>query len=232
VAVVLLGAAACSNGPAEPEPTESGGTAATPEPGSSPAGDAARTRVDLGFVAAYVVVRGREAAVVDTGTPGSAAAIGESLSSAGRSWSAVRQVVLTHYHDDHAGGLADVMRQATGATGYAGEADITRIDRPRPLEVAADGGEIFGLQVVATPGHTAGHVSLFDPATGVLVAGDALTDNAGLAGSNPQFTADEGQARESVRKLAALPVRTIYVGHGAPVVDGAAAALRQLAQGG
>jgi hypothetical protein len=35
-----------------------------------------------------------------------------------------------------------------------------------------------------------------------------------------------------VGKLAALPVRTIYVGHGAPVVDGAAAALRQLAQGG
>jgi glyoxylase-like metal-dependent hydrolase (beta-lactamase superfamily II) len=229
VAVVLLGAAACGNDPAEPAAPAGG---ASPSSGPPPAGTADWTRVDLGFVAAYVLVRGREAAVVDTGTPGSADAIGESLRGAGSSWSAVRHVVLTHYHDDHAGGVADVMRQAGAATGYAGEADLPRIDGPRPMEVAADDAEIFGLQVVATPGHTAGHICLFDPATGVLVAGDALNNTAGLAGSNPQFTADEGQARESVRKLAALPVRTIYVGHGDAVQEGAAEALRRLARSG
>jgi glyoxylase-like metal-dependent hydrolase (beta-lactamase superfamily II) len=69
---------------------------------------------------------------------------------------------------------------------------------------------------------------VFDADAGVLVAGDALTNMAGLAGSNPQFTDDEGAARESVRKLAGLAPRTILVGHGDPVVHGAAAALRKL----
>jgi glyoxylase-like metal-dependent hydrolase (beta-lactamase superfamily II) len=228
VAVVLLGAAACSNDPAEPAAPAGD---ATPSPGPPPEGTADWTRVDLGFVAAYVLVRGREAAVVDTGTPGSADAIGESLRGAGSSWSAVRHVLLTHYHDDHAGGVTDVLQQADAATGYAGEADLPRIDAPRPMKAAADGAEIFGLQVVATPGHTAGHISLFDPAAGVLVAGDALTNTAGLAGSNPQYTADDAQAQESVRKLAALPVRTIYVGHGAPVEESAAEELGRLARG-
>ena len=234
VAVVLLGAAACSGDSGEPAgPAGPAGAGdATPSAGSSPEGSGDWTRVDLGFVAAYVLVRGREAAVVDTGVAGSADAIGESLSGAGSSWPAVRHVLLTHYHQDHAGGVPDVMQRAESATGYAGDADLPRIDGPRPMEAAADGAEIFGLQVVATPGHTAGHISLFDPATGVLVAGDALTNTAGLAGSNPQYTADAGQARESLRKLAALPVRTIYVGHGEAVQDGAAEALRRLAQGG
>jgi glyoxylase-like metal-dependent hydrolase (beta-lactamase superfamily II) len=82
---------------------------------------------------------------------------------------------------------------------------------------------------VATPGHTAGHISLFDPATGVLVAGDAMNNSDGLAGSNPQYTADEAEAARSLRKLAALPVRTVYFGHGAPLEKDAAAALRRLA---
>jgi len=227
VAVVLL--AACGDDAGQPArspapaPAESDG-------GAPPAEGAAWTRVDLGSVAAYVLVRGREAAVVDTGNPGSAGAIGDSLRTAGSSWSAVRHVVLTHHHPDHAGGLPDVLREAAGAAGYVGEADLPRVDGGRPMRVADDGAEIFGLQVVATPGHTAGHISLFDPATGVLVAGDALNNTTGtLSGSNPRFTEDAGQARESVRRLAALPVRTIYVGHGAPVEDGATEALRKLA---
>jgi glyoxylase-like metal-dependent hydrolase (beta-lactamase superfamily II) len=51
----------------------------------------------------------------------------------------------------------------------------------------------------------------------------------GLAGSNPQFTEDKAAAVASVRKLAGLQPRTILVGHGEPVLDGAAAALQELA---
>jgi glyoxylase-like metal-dependent hydrolase (beta-lactamase superfamily II) len=63
----------------------------------------------------------------------------------------------------------------------------------------------------------------------VLVAGDALTTLDGLTGSNPQFTEDEAAAAASVRKLARLEPRTILVGHGDPLEDGASAALRDLA---
>jgi glyoxylase-like metal-dependent hydrolase (beta-lactamase superfamily II) len=187
------------------------------------------SRVDLGFVAAYVLVRGREAAVVDTGVGGSAAEIGAVLQAAGPGWAGVRHVVLTHKHPDHAGSIGDVLERATQATAYAGEADLGEITASRRLRAVADGDDVFGLQIVASPGHTRGHVAVFDSDTGVLVAGDALNNTAGLAGSNPEFTEDGDAAASSVRKLALLRPRTILVGHGDPVDDDAAGALQRLA---
>jgi glyoxylase-like metal-dependent hydrolase (beta-lactamase superfamily II) len=178
-----------------------------------------------------VLVRGAQAAVVDTGVEGSADAIGEVLAAAGPGWAGVRDVILTHYHGDHAGSIAEVLTRATTATGHVGAADLDRVTSPRPLRPAADGSEVFGLRVVATPGHTAGHISVFDPESGVLVAGDALTNAAGLAGSNPQYTADPAAATASVRRLAQLSPRTVLFGHGEPLESGAAAALTTLAAG-
>lgn len=229
VGIAVLGVAACSDGgqttteeptPAEDsEPTRSGQTQA--------AAAMSWERVDLDFVSAYVLVRGNEAAVVDTGVGGSAGAIGQVLDQAGPGWAGVRHVVLTHKHPDHAGSISDVLDEATSATGYIGEADLSEVDAQ--LSVLADGDEVFGLQIVGTPGHTAGHISVFDEDTGVLVAGDALNNDGGLAGSNPEFTEDAAAAAASVRKMAGLAPRTILVGHGDPVTDGAADALQQLA---
>jgi glyoxylase-like metal-dependent hydrolase (beta-lactamase superfamily II) len=236
VGIAVLGvAAACSDsgrisaGTADPAEDETSPTESAPAD-SGTADDAGRmdwSRVDLGFVSAYVLVRGNEAAVVDTGVGGSADAIGQVLDQAGPGWGGVRHVVLTHKHPDHAGSISDVLDEASSATGYIGEADLPEVDAQ--LRVLADGDDVFGLQVLATPGHTAGHLSVFDEATGVLVAGDSLTNEGSLAGSNPQFTEDEAAAAASVRKMATLAPRTILVGHGDPVVDGAAAALDQLA---
>jgi glyoxylase-like metal-dependent hydrolase (beta-lactamase superfamily II) len=205
--------------PSEPAPADSGTADA--------AGGMAWSRVNLGFVSAYVLVRGNEAAVVDTGVGGSADAIGQVLDQAGPGWRGVRHVVLTHKHPDHAGSISDVLDEASSATGYIGEADRSEVGAQ--LSVLGDGDDVFGLQILTTPGHTAGHISIFDKDTGVLVAGDALTNEGQLAGSNPQFTEDEAAAAASVRKLAKLAPRTILVGHGDPVVDGAAAELEELA---
>src|SRR3954471_19860376 len=225
VGIAVLGFAACSRADDTAEET-----AAPRESGSAgSAGGLAWSRVDLGFVAAYVLVRGREAAVVDTGVEGSAEAIGAVLDKAGPGWAGVRHVVLTHKHPDHAGSVGDVLAAATTATGYVGAADLDEVDAPRPLTAVHDGDDVFGLRIVATPGHTAGHVAVFDAATGVLLAGDALTNQDGLAGSNPQFTEDESAAADSVRRLATLAPSTILVGHGPPVTDGARAALQELA---
>ena len=180
-------------------------------------------------MSAYVLVRGNEAAVVDTGVGGSADQIGAVLDDAGPGWAGVRHVVLTHKHPDHAGSVGDVADRAAGATLYAGGPDLDAIDAPRRLRAVADGDEVFGLQIVATPGHTAGHVAVFDADTAVLVAGDALNNSDGLTGSNPQFTEDEAAAAASVRKLADLQPRVILVGHGPPVTRSAAAELQQLA---
>jgi glyoxylase-like metal-dependent hydrolase (beta-lactamase superfamily II) len=243
--IAVLGVAACT-GSAEPT-GESTGTGSTPSDltptdptatGSTPSGSTstqdadqmAWSRVNLGFVSAYVLVRGREAAVVDTGVGGSADEIAAVLDKAGPGWAGVRHVVLTHKHPDHAGSLGDVLDAATQATGYVGAEDLAEVESPRRLTTLADGAEVFGLQVHATPGHTAGHLAIFDPDTGVLIAGDALTNMNGLAGSNPQFTEDKAAAVASVRKLAQLAPKTILVGHGEPLTDGASAALTKLAE--
>src|SRR5215218_1533381 len=233
VGFAVLGLAACS-GTDDPtaENTDTAAPETPTESRSSTAGGSgglAWSRVDLGFVSAYVLVRGREAAVVDTGVGGSADEIGAVLDKAGPGWAGVRHVVLTHKHPDHAGSVGDVLTQATNATGYVGAADLAEVQAPRQLKALGDGDEVLGLQVVATPGHTAGHLAVFDADTGLLVAGDALTNMDRLAGSNPQFTEDKVAAVASVRKLAQLAPRTILVGHGAPVVDGASTALRNLA---
>jgi glyoxylase-like metal-dependent hydrolase (beta-lactamase superfamily II) len=141
----------------------------------------------------------------------------------------VTDLVLTHHHGDHAGSLADVASRATQATVHAGAADIAQITSPRTVVAAADGSEIFGLQVVATPGHTLGHICVLDRATKLLVAGDALNNSSGLSGSSPRNTADVDQAQASVKKLAALDIAAILFGHGEPLTADASAALRQYA---
>jgi len=237
--VAVLGLAACSSGnepgdAASPGRRESspGSTDATTTASDSATATAALawSRVDLGFVSAYVLVRGAEAAVVDTGVGGSADQIGAVLDAAGPGWAGVGHVVLTHKHPDHVGSLGEVADRAGDATLYAGAADIDAIDTPRRLRAVADGDDVFGLQVVATPGHTPGHVAVFDADSGVVVAGDALNNNSGrLTGAAPQFTEDEAAAADSVRKLAGLQPRVILVGHGPPVERAAAAALQRLA---
>lgn len=100
-------------------------------------------------------------------------------------------------------------------------------DRLRPLP--AEGGErvLPGWQVLHTPGHTAGHVSFFREQDRTLMVGDAFCTTkpesffaaagaqpAALHGPPSYFTADWAQARESVRKLAALRPETLAPGHG------------------
>jgi glyoxylase-like metal-dependent hydrolase (beta-lactamase superfamily II) len=188
-------------------------------------------RVDLGFVSAYILSRAGEAAVVDTGVRGSAPQIGDALDVAGLSWSAVGHVILTHLHDDHIGSLDVVVTQAPDAIVYAGEGDLAQIPSPKRLVAVADGDQVFGLQIIDTPGHTAGHISVLDPVGGVLVAGDALTGlrGGGVGGPTPQFTADLGVAFESVKKLATFEFETALFGHGEPVESGASAAVAELA---
>ncbi|MEM7139419.1 MAG: MBL fold metallo-hydrolase [Actinomycetota bacterium] len=186
-------------------------------------------RTDLGFVSAYVLVRGTEAAIVDTGVEGSDDDIGATLAGIGLDYSNVRYVFLTHLHGDHVGSTGAVMAMAANATAYAGAEDIAAIDFD-PVTAAADGEEIFGLEVIATPGHTAGHISVIDHEAGLLVAGDAInTLDGGVQGPNPQFTSDLATAEDSARKLAALSFNTLLAGHGDPVQDMADTAVQAMA---
>jgi glyoxylase-like metal-dependent hydrolase (beta-lactamase superfamily II) len=214
---------------ASPGATASGAPSTSAGPGTP-----AWSRVNLGFVSAYILVHGGEAAIVDTGVEGSGDAIAAALTGIGLDWPAVAHVILTHNHGDHAGSAADVLDRAADATGYAGAEDIAGITVPRPLTPVQDGDRVFDLQVVTAPGHTAGSIAVLDPATGgILVAGDALGTSGGapsLPGS--RFTADMEQAKASIVKLGNLSFETLLVGHGEPIESGAAALVAELGAGG
>jgi glyoxylase-like metal-dependent hydrolase (beta-lactamase superfamily II) len=193
-------------------------------------GPAETLRVNLGFVNAYALVRGKEAAVVDTGTPNNASKIADVVRTAGLGWDAVHHVILTHYHPDHIGSVGEVLGAAPKATAYAGAADIPQIKSPRPLKAVADNDEVFGLRVIATPGHTLGHVCVFDPAGSLLILGDAMTNiDSKLSGPSPQYTTDMAQAHQSVKKLAKLTFERAAFGHGEPIEKGASQAIAKLA---
>ena len=187
-------------------------------------------QVNLGFVNAYIVIRGKEAAVVDTGTPNNGSKIADIVRTAGLSWDAVHHVILTHYHPDHIGSVGEVLAAAERATAYAGSADIAQIKSPRPIKAVSDNDEVFGLRVIATPGHTPGHVCVFDPAGSLLIVGDAM-NNIGnkLAGPNPQYTTDMAQAHQSVKKLAKLKFQRAVFGNGEAIDNGASQAIAKLA---
>ncbi len=217
-----------SASPEPSTPSPSGDGASSP-PASASTGGLTWERANLGFVSAYVLVRAGEAAIVDTGTAGSVGRIGDALVAAGVDWPQVAHVILTHKHGDHAGSIAGVLQEAADAAVYAGEADIPAIDSPKPITAVADGATVFGLRIVATPGHTAGHIAVFDEAGGILVAGDALGTSGGtLAGSNPSFTEDAAAAKSSIVKLGALTFETLLVGHGEPILEGASAQVAAL----
>ena len=99
-----------------------------------------------------------------------------------------------------------------------------------------------GWRWVHTPGHTAGHVSLFRDADRALIAGDAVTttqqesmfavlsQRQEMHGPPMYFTPDWGASARSAAALAALDPQIVATGHGVPMTGpSAAAALRELA---
>ena len=110
-----------------------------------------------------------------------------------------------------------------------GPIDVSRWLRPLP-----DDGTVPGMpdwQWLHTPGHTAGHVSLWRETDRTLIAGDAfITTNQESAyavalqrteihGPPTYFTSDWGAARQSVERLAALEPELVITGHGRALAD-------------
>jgi N-acyl homoserine lactone hydrolase len=144
--------------------------------------------------------------------------------------SAVRAVVMTHLHVDHASGISEfpgatflVSRAEWDAAGDQGPThgyvkrqfdhafDYRLLDFDGPDVVSFSGFarsfDVFGdgaLRVVYTPGHTLGHMSVvLRTARGeVLVAGDAMYLRRTLADTHlPYRTEDEHLFRRSLREI-------------------------------
>lgn len=141
------------------------------------------------------------------------------------------------------GDLAAVRGEDPRPARRAASADITplgrllaRVNAPGPAVAGATGladGEQLETagrtQVVASPGHTAGHVAYWLPKRGVLLAGDAVVTVLWVSrGPGPVRCARSHEAA-SLRRLADLEPGIVAVGHGPPLTCRAAARLARLA---
>ena len=225
--VVGAGLAGCDTGgdPVVQSSASSGGQAASED--TAGAAGPAPAIIEIDFVAAYVVARGGQATLIDTGVAGSEDAIEGVLTDLGLGWGDLSDVIVTHSHGDHAGSLMAVSEAAADAAIWAGAADLGSMSSAREITAVGDGDQVFGMDIVETPGHTPGHISVLDG--GILFTGDALVGSSGaVAGPPERFTSDMPAAIESIAKLGGMDVSSINVFHGWPV-EGTAADLAELA---
>jgi glyoxylase-like metal-dependent hydrolase (beta-lactamase superfamily II) len=149
--------------------------------------------------AVYVIECSSGLILVDSGLESEVNHLKTELAKLGLEWRRVRAVLVTHVHGDHSGG-AEVLRNETGATVYAGrgDAEVLRAGAPREaffstfympghephpttVDVTLTGGErldIGGVKIeaLAMPGHTPGSMCylLERGSLRVLFAGDVI----------------------------------------------------------
>jgi glyoxylase-like metal-dependent hydrolase (beta-lactamase superfamily II) len=198
--------------------------------------------------------------LVDTGVPGQAAMILEKLATEGISPSDLKRILITHQDIDHIGSMkalkeatgAEVLALDVEIPYIDGTLPSPKRPSPERLEqnpglkamldalerstvdVALKDGEVLdlagGVTVIATPGHTLGHISLYLNRTQTLITGDALTAAEGtLGGPMEQATPDMAAAKASVKRLAGFDVKQIVAYHGGLVDQDANGQLRKVA---
>jgi glyoxylase-like metal-dependent hydrolase (beta-lactamase superfamily II) len=174
--------------------------------------------------------------------------------SSGKHPADVQRIVLTHAHPDHAGGAKELAAR-TGApvAVHADDAGFVESGESPPNDKSYPAGRIFarlqngrfpavgvaeklgdgqvlgvagGLRVVATPGHSPGHVSLLHEPTRTLITGDAIFNVLGMRYSPRIFCTDFRMSKRTAHVLGELEYDRVGFTHGPEIVDGAREAVR------
>jgi glyoxylase-like metal-dependent hydrolase (beta-lactamase superfamily II) len=211
-----------------------------------------------GFVNCFLVREDDGFTLIDTMLPKSEKGILEASRSLG---APIVRIALTHAHQDHVGSVdalkaalpdAEVLITARDARFLTGdkslEPDEAVNGKPRgswmkletqPTRLINPGERIGSLEVIASPGHTPGHVAFLDTRDRTLIAGDSWVTLGGVSvpsRANPRFplvwfgTGNRPQALESAKALRALDPSRLAVGHGKVVESPGAAMDRAIAK--
>jgi hydroxyacylglutathione hydrolase len=208
--------------------------------------------IKLSLSQAYLVQgAGGDCILVDTGSPGEEEKILAAVARAGIAVGAIRLLVHTHGHVDHAGSTVALAQKLGVPTAvHSADASLVQTGRMNPLtplrlearlikpfvshpfppftpDLWLD--ETFALadwgidgQILPTPGHTAGSISLLFPDNSAIV-GDVLMG--GYMGGNilphrpnyHYFADDVAAVHHSLQALVAAGVQTFYPGHGGAI---------------
>lgn len=208
----------------------------------------------------YLADEGDSLTLIDTALPFSYKGILKAAETLGKP---ITHIVLTHAHSDHIGSLDSLKAQlpdckvvisARDAKLLRGDVTLETgeprtpirggVPKPGKVKTAADlevseGDRIGSFRVIATPGHTPGHIALYNEKTGALIAGDAFQVRGGVAVSGqirPFFpfpawaTWNKETAIQSAIKLEQLNPNVLGVGHGRLLINPKAAMAQAIRQ--
>ena len=191
---------------------------------------------DPGRFGYVYLIYGDGITVIDTGFNGTEKLITDYISSTSRDPSEIKLIILTHAHPDHTGS-AHALRDLTGCMIAAHPLDAPAIENPDPMllkspapgmqplvgggvpvgrlleeGVVIDCGNGLVLDVLSTPGHTPGSISLFLKKELALFTGDTVQ----APGRAPIYTDPVALAR-SLRRFKAIPgIRHYLPSHDEP----------------
>lgn len=190
----------------------------------------------------YIVEEHNELTLIDTGLSISYKGIVKVAKEINKP---LTNIILTHAHGDHVGSLDRLRgyfpetcisissrdsRLLKGDTSLDAKEPQTPIkgDIPKKIKTVPDlllkEGDIIGsLEIIETPGHTPGSISLFNRKTGAIIAGDAFQTQNKVAVCGqfvplfpfPSFaTWNKEESLKSARKILSLEPSILAVGHG------------------
>ncbi len=167
--------------------------------------------------------------VIDTGTGFNFPRLYQIFKIYKKTFEDIKFIINTHAHFDHIGGNgffpnakiimhkldAPVLENGDSSTSYAdffgGQLKKRKVDMK-----VEEGFELNGLEVIHTPGHTPGSISLYNRKEKILFSGDLIfADGFGrtdLVGGNRE------DLMKSIEKIKGLEIEKLLPGHGEPVL--------------
>jgi hydroxyacylglutathione hydrolase len=183
----------------------------------------------------YVVV-GKIPTVIDTGSGFYSGMILETIQEIVK-LNQIQQILLTHEHYDHVGGVQDIIQASEGKAKIFAHKDVVsklkegkstfaemlggimpKIKVDIPLfngEQLTIGDQSF--EVLITPGHSVGSLCFYNKKRQVLFSGDTIFADGGF-GRYDFPGGDFHMLLNSIEQLALLDITNLYPGHG-PIVE-------------
>ena len=174
----------------------------------------------------YLVYSSEEILIFDPGSPygeeqAALAKMVDELRSAGRT---VREIILTHLHPDHVGGVNALKAHLGGdvpVAAHAQTADALSDIQVNHLIAEGDvitlaGAPAIHLRALHTPGHALGHLCFHDELRGVLLTGDNIVGLGSVLIDPPQGNMID--YLNSLERMRAIPGLTILFGGHGPAI--------------
>ncbi len=184
------------------------------------------TRPPATHTCCYLVHTAKEFLIFDPGSPyedeqHALAECVDEMIAAGRR---VREIILTHHHPDHVGGVNALKAHLGGNISVAAHEETARVltdvqvDRFLVDEeiITLEGEPPVRLQALHTPGHTRGHLCFHDQERGALLTGDNI-----IGFGSVLIDPSDGNMRDylaSLERIRALPNLSVLLGGHGPAV--------------